>query len=532
MRKIITFFTFIIFLNISFAQNTDLDQLYFKYIFVQLPAKPIKDPALRTYSVTQNIYHQYKNSGAKILLFDDTKIEGFEKKENGGFLNVTISLEAPTVLSKENVVRAAKSKNKDGIEVTTNYYTPTWTYRQNGNCVVKDSLNNILATYSLRAERVFKVSEMGNKASAESTLSNVFENRIDVGMESVKNAQTTVNQLLNKDFGYPLFTGTDYLWITGSSKHPDYDAQKKAHQTISVNFATMQGGSDMDEMKKNVQSAIDYFERVDKTYNTDDKKHKKMRYGAYYNLAVIYQYLDMPDKQIEWANKVISNEFDEKDGEKLITKAKEIKNILAVNGAQNRHMLVKTVVPVKVETVEVKKPYSLEEDKRYTTGRLIKQSGDTIVAYIRMVHPNQMKGSLTTQVKGLNGKYIEKIVYATDISEVLYDNGDVYKGLYFAPPTTPGTINLDKSEAFFVKEIYKGKKMSVYQFLSTDVVIHRAGSKTAESMGSAGWSLSPRKKFLDLAKDCPELTKRAEAKEFNTQVNSLVEFAKALELCK
>ena len=286
----------------------------------------------------------------------------------------------------------------------------------------------------------------------------------------------------------------------------------------------------MKEMAANVQSAITYFEGVDKSFNTDDKKHRKMRYAAYFNLAMIYQYLDMPDKSIEWAKKLIANDFDAKDGEKFVTKAEEIRKAMATNEMDSRHMRVKTVDLPKPVPVE-KKAYSLEEDKSYIFGNAIKAGGDTIQGYIRKVHPNQMKATMTIKVKGMNDKWVDKTIYAHEVNTVIFENGDIYKGLFFAEPGKSGSINLDK-EAFFVKEIYSGKKMSVYQYLSSEIVIHRAGSKNAEAMGSPGWAISPRKKFLELAKDCPELAKRAEAKEFSTQANSLIDFAKALEVCK
>lgn len=525
-----TFLFTLIINNLLVGQSTDLDKLYFKYAYLRLPTKPIKDSTLRNYAVVQNVYHEYRTSHENVVLFDDIKIEGFEQKESDAYLTVEINLEAPRVISKELVVRSAKTKNKAGAEVTTNYYTPTWKYRQIGNCVVKDNRNNIISTYSLNADREYKATEMANKASAESTLSSAFEKRIDVGLDCIRNAQNTISASLNKEFGYPLVTGTDYLWILGSSKNPEQQAQLTAHQTVSVNFANMSGSTDMTDIAQKVQSAIDYFETVEKNFNTDDKKHRKLRYAAYYNLATIYHYLDMPDKQAEWANKLIKNDFDAKDGEKLLASAIALKQALTTNESTSRHMFIMTRTLPKV--TKEKKPYSLEEDRAFTTGTVIKTNGDSIKAYIRKVHPNQMKGSLTLKVMGPNEKYVDKIVYAREVSTVLYDNGDIYRGLYFAPPgDKSGSFNLEK-EAFFVKEIYKGEKLSVYQYLSSDVVIHRAGSKNAESVALPGWVLSPKKKFLEMAKDCPELTKRVESKEFNTQSASLVEFAKALDECK
>ncbi len=72
-------------------------------------------------------------------------------------------------------------------------------------------------------------------------------------------------------------------------------------------------------------------------YTEDEKSHKKLRYAAWYNNAVLYMMLDMPEKAAEEARGLIANDYDAKDGEKLVEQAEALKALLALNKTNTRH---------------------------------------------------------------------------------------------------------------------------------------------------------------------------------------------------
>ena len=72
-------------------------------------------------------------------------------------------------------------------------------------------------------------------------------------------------------------------------------------------------------------------------YKGDDKRNRKLRYSAYYNLSTIYYYLDKPEKAREEAEGLIKNEFDEKDGEKLVEYANIMADAMKLAKTNTRH---------------------------------------------------------------------------------------------------------------------------------------------------------------------------------------------------
>ncbi len=87
----------------------------------------------------------------------------------------------------------------------------------------------------------------------------------------------------------------------------------------------------------NLTPLIDYLQALKTKYTGDDKRNKKMRYSAFYNLSNIYYYLDMPEKAKIEAEGLIKNDFDEKDGEELIKAADRLKEVFAKTNFKTRH---------------------------------------------------------------------------------------------------------------------------------------------------------------------------------------------------
>jgi hypothetical protein len=50
--------------------------------------------------------------------------------------------------------------------------------------------------------------------------------------------------------------------------------------------------------KSNMQPLIEYFDSLKTKYTDDSKPARKMRYSAYYNLAVIYLLMNEPERQL------------------------------------------------------------------------------------------------------------------------------------------------------------------------------------------------------------------------------------------
>ena len=91
------------------------------------------------------------------------------------------------------------------------------------------------------------------------------------------------------------------------------------------------------DLKSNMQPLIEYFDSLKTKYTEDSKPARKMRYSAYYNLAVIYLLLDEPEKTIVEAEKLILNDYDKADGKELINRANRLIEDFKIAKTTSRH---------------------------------------------------------------------------------------------------------------------------------------------------------------------------------------------------
>jgi hypothetical protein len=140
------------------------------------------------------------------------------------------------------------------------------------------------------------------------------------------------------------YVSNDLFWILDSKKNSEYDGHKKALADMKTLLGEISSEEPLDELKPKLQPIVDYFESViPKFTDVKKKKHRKMRYASYYNIGRLYYYFDMPDKAIEYANKLIENDYDKSDGKKLIKKSERLKELFEINKLASRHFSVDTV---------------------------------------------------------------------------------------------------------------------------------------------------------------------------------------------
>ncbi len=121
------------------------------------------------------------------------------------------------------------------------------------------------------------------------------------------------------------------------AKNDEGKTQTEAIEAVKEIFKGMKADEPTDQIATNVQPLIEYFESLKTKYATDDKPGRKMRYSAYYNLAKIYLFLDQPDKAIKEGEAFVANDYDPKDGKRLIEEANKLKELFAATKFTNRH---------------------------------------------------------------------------------------------------------------------------------------------------------------------------------------------------
>lgn len=327
--------------NFLFAQKVDLDRFNFNTEYRNLPHKPL-DSTFTTYSVSVDAPYTINAVMGEDAIASRIILQGFEKSSYG---DVQISLHIQDLLiDKYQVVESSTtSKNKDGSETKTYSYYVSVDYSIQGyadflsktgselakgvNMFGSRSYNWASATYKTRNEATNYY--YNNKTAI---INNLIRERINEGIG-------TINQNLNYNFGFPVTTDNTFLWLLDSKKHPETEPMAARWKVLKPALEGITANQLSEETKSKILEMIKYFDGLKTTYTEDEKGHRKMRYCAWYNNAVLYMILDMPDKAAAEAAGLIANDYDEKDGERLKEKAEKLMELFNLNKIQSRHFV-------------------------------------------------------------------------------------------------------------------------------------------------------------------------------------------------
>lgn len=540
MIKKILLASFLVFGLAASAQSTDLDPFDINYSYVNLPSKPIVDKKNRTYSFVTNIDRNLQYNKPKYFIENQVTINGFEKKEKNGYLSIEVVLQNPAITKKEITNRVSSSKDKNGRVTNKYYYTVVYSYTQDGNAKVVSNDGKVSKVINFTAQRSAKSQEYENYSQAESFqygIQNLIRNNFTTEVVN------TLNNELNDEFGYPVKTGVDKLWILANKKHPEQMAEYNAYLTVKNAFDKMNFAEPTADIANEVKESIAYFESLPTKYSEDEKAHRKIRYSAYFNLAKIYYLLDNPTKSIEYCQKLIANDYDKSDGETMLKANNELLTLFKANQLNNRHFAVETKNFIFEEKQPVysgntssapvsNAPYSIETDQNYIMAYMLTIKKDTIAGYMHKSRAMNLSDAVTVTVKDFQGKFSERNFKANEVSRLILSNGEEYATVSFRVSVDNGGMTMAAASKKFVKEMFVGNKIGVYQYFNGEVILKMANESEGKSNASAGWMLGAKKRFEEMAKGCPSLLERVEKKEFKNNLESILTFAEALEACK
>jgi len=177
-------------------------------------------------------------------------------------------------------------------------------------------------------------------------------------------------------------------------------------------------------------------------------------------------------------------------------------------------------------------PYSIETDPNYTLAYILTIKKDTITGYMPKSRGLNLSDAVMVTVKDFQGKFSERSFKANEVNKLILSNGEEFATVTFKVSTDNGGVTLSGASKKFVKEMYAGKKMSVYQYFNGEIIVKAANESEGKSNASASWMLGPKKRFEELAAGCPELLARVDKKEFKNNLESILSFAQALDECK
>lgn len=321
------------------AQKVDLDPYNFKFQYRNLPATPL-DTSFKTFSVHTDISENTENAMTTDAIDSKVNLQGFSRVDRRGDVSISITIEDLFIDKYDIIENSSETKNKDG-SVTKNYsYYVAVTYSIKGNAVFRDKTGGELkkgmslfsssynwnsSTYKTRSEASTYYSN--NKRAI---MNNLMRERINEAIDGI-------NTHVNHYFGYPVTDVNMYLWLVDNGKHPEKEPMSARWKALKPAIEGITANELSDDTKSKINEMIKYFDGLKTTYNKDEKGDKKIRYAAYYNNAVLYMMLDMPDKAVIEANGLVTNDYDAKDGKHLNEQAEALIALFNANHLNSRH---------------------------------------------------------------------------------------------------------------------------------------------------------------------------------------------------
>jgi hypothetical protein len=323
------------------AQKVDLDKFIFTASYQEFPNAPI-DTSYHTYSVTVTGSIGANTQVKESELIEPIFIQGWKRLSSGAHVNINTVFEPVVMRNWEIKERVQVSKGKtDKDTIRTTYYHVDITYSFGAISEMKDYKGNSIwreQIVSPESKQVYKTQEFST--IIEATF--YFKYQAAVELEkmnryAVESAMNRLNNSLSYNFGYNTRTVNDIMWVLDSKKHPEYEAHRKAWLLARQSLFQMQPSQPVNEIRKMLDPAIAYFQRIPKKYNSNSKSDRKIRYASYFNLAKIYYYLDDPDASMNEAGNLIMNGSDASDGKLLEQMALNLKSLFAQKQRSSRH---------------------------------------------------------------------------------------------------------------------------------------------------------------------------------------------------
>lgn len=349
------------------AQKVDLDRFYFDVKYQDLPSENVPLEK-RTYGVHVKTGGPVTNYISDAALYDKINLVGWKKIEAGEpTVGVDFTLEDFVYRGSEQKTETITDKDKDGkVTGTRTYYWVEARYSTRGFAKISGPIappKEEPKKEDAKPINKFLVNAVINKPAAQTedaqsiafnkeilytsdkkntnTVATEFNNNKDAIYnqklrEFVDGAINSVYYRINGRYGFPEITTKELVWIL-DAKNDEGKTQMEAIEAVKEIFKGMKADEPTDQLEANLKPLIEYFESLKTKYATDDKPGRKMRYSSYYNLAKIYLFLDQPDKTIKEGEALIANDYDSKDGKRLIEEANKLKDLLAKTGFKTRH---------------------------------------------------------------------------------------------------------------------------------------------------------------------------------------------------
>ncbi|MCQ2229915.1 MAG: hypothetical protein MJZ13_09255 [Bacteroidales bacterium] len=330
----------------SFGQKVSVDNKNVRVQYRQMAQEPLAESE-RTFTIIPTFHRKSEN----IKRMTDLRVEGltYVNTEEAGLV-VKVNFTGIKEREREIETITKKHKDKEGHETTVNSYCVRINYIYDLSYDVYDrSGQKIYQEYVHRSSPTqsdsYKSKEFKDYKEAEKYL------RLNHGL-ILNNLETDIitNLLKNMErrfeylYGYPTDTQKAKIQYLDSKKHPEYEANQKLLKDIinRLSFLTANGG--VDEASASLQPSVDELNQIlDRYPDPKDKNHIKMRFLAYYDLALIYAHTDRFGMAKDMLTKAIENDYETRECKKLKEWIEEQETLLKKSNMISLHFPVQDI---------------------------------------------------------------------------------------------------------------------------------------------------------------------------------------------
>ncbi len=344
MKKIYLLFCLTLPVYLPAQKKVDLDRFNISVKVLSLPQMRL-DSSLNTFSVS--------TEGTKLtepLLNEmnpeaSVQIKGLKKVPGNAHIHIKVKLGD---LLPENFTIRQRTESIRGlggaITGSRTLYHEEVTYTFAATATVTDH-RGMHITDLVLADRGYKQVYNGpafpiRKLAEGYFLVNSLAITKELYQSCVTRAMRFLGELGTRNFGFEEVATSDYLWVVGSRKHPEYEASRKAVAQLNEVLFSMNAFTPLSNEREKLKPVIEYFESIKTSYPTTSKHDRKMRYASYFNLAIMYFYLDDPQAMMKEASGLVLNDYDTRDGKMLEEAANRLRNQFERANIYTRHMAI------------------------------------------------------------------------------------------------------------------------------------------------------------------------------------------------
>ncbi len=346
MKNVYLAIILIIPVSLSAQKRVDLDRFNFKVQFRSLPDIRL-DSAYRTYNVTVSNTKLMEPFMKGLEPEHTVNLEGWRKLPSEGHIQVSIKLQDLLPESVSVKERTVNVTNKSGAITRTNtlyYQEVVYTFAATANITDHKGahiMDQVLADRGFK--QVYTGPEFSVRGLAESYfVINAASVTKDLYRNCVNKAMHYLNRRITDNFGFGEVTVNDNMWVVGSKKHPEYEEYRKVFKILNEVLFSMSANVPIDGAREKLAPVISYFDKIKNDYPSTKKHDRKIRYASYFNLAVLYYYLDDPEMMMKEANGLVLNDFHTSIGKSFQETAMRLKNQFQRTNINTRHFSINT----------------------------------------------------------------------------------------------------------------------------------------------------------------------------------------------